>query len=256
MIVNRSCLKEFEEKLHSLPSSLTKSDLLISPFHLHQENELDIYYSPHNEYINRTATIVIAGITPGFSQMKTAYETAVESLRQGRTLEQMAVDTKIAAGFSGSMRHNLITMLDLCGLPQAFGIQSAAKLFGELRHMLHTTSVIKYPVFIQQKNYTGYKPAITHSPILSTYAFGHFPAELNHVTGPALLIPLGKAAETVCETLIRQHSLQNLICLNGFPHPSGANGHRLKQFSKNKEQLETQIRSFAALVDFAIEKRK
>ncbi len=151
MIVNRSCLKEFAEKLHSLPSSLTKSDLLISPFHLHQENELDIYYSPHNEYINRTATIVIAGITPGFSQMKTAYETAVESLRQGRTLEQMAVDTKIAAGFSGSMRHNLITMLDLCGLPQAFGIQSAAQLFGELRHMLHTTSVIKYPVFIQQK---------------------------------------------------------------------------------------------------------
>lgn len=45
MIVNRSCLKEFAEKLHSLPSSLTKSDLLISPFHLHQENELDIYYS-------------------------------------------------------------------------------------------------------------------------------------------------------------------------------------------------------------------
>lgn len=183
MIVNHSCLKEFAEKLHSLPSSLTKSDLLISPFHLHQENELDIYYSPHNEYINRTATIVIAGITPGFSQMKTAYETAVESLRQGRTLEQMAVDTKIAAGFSGSMRHNLITMLDLCGLPQAFGIQSAAQLFGDLRHMLHTTSVIKYPVFIQQKNYTGYKPAITHSPILSTYAFGYFPAELNHVTG-------------------------------------------------------------------------
>ncbi|MFS3940890.1 hypothetical protein ACL9SS_05360 [Bacillus subtilis] len=256
MIVNHSCLKEFAEKLHSLPSSLTKSDLLISPFHLHQENELDIYYSPHNEYINRTATIVIAGITPGFSQMKTAYETAVESLRQGRTLEQMAVDTKIAAGFSGSMRHNLITMLDLCGLPQAFGIQSAAQLFGDLRHMLHTTSVIKYPVFIQQKNYTGYKPAITRSPILSTYAFDHFPAELNHVVGPALLIPLGKAAETVCETLIRQHSLQNLICLNGFPHPSGANGHRLKQFSKNKEQLETQIRSFAALVDFAIEKRK
>lgn len=70
MIVNHSCLKEFAEKLHSLPSSLTKSDLLISPFHLHQENELDIYYSPHNEYINRTATIVIAGITPGFSQMK------------------------------------------------------------------------------------------------------------------------------------------------------------------------------------------
>ncbi len=39
-------LKEFAEKLHSLPSSPTKTDLLISPFRLHQENELGIYYSP------------------------------------------------------------------------------------------------------------------------------------------------------------------------------------------------------------------
>lgn len=246
MIVNRSSLEEFAEKLRCLPSSLTKSDLLDSPFRLHQENELGIYYSPHNEYINRAASIVIAGITPGFFQMKIAYKTAVESLRQGRSLEQMAVDTKKAAGFSGSMRQNLITMLNFCELPQALGIQSAAQLFGDLRHMLHTTSVIKYPVFIHHKNYTGYRPAINHSHILSTYAFGHFPAELNKVTGPALLIPLGKAAEAVCETLISQHSLRNFFCLRGFPHPSGANGHRLKQFNKNKEQLERQIRSFAS----------
>ncbi|AMA52539.1 hypothetical protein AN935_09660 [Bacillus inaquosorum] len=246
MIVNRRCLKEFAEKLHSLPSSPTKTDLLISPFRLHQENELGIYYSPHNEYINRAATIVITGITPGFFQMKTAYETAAESLRRGRSLEQMAVDTKKAAGLSGSMRHNLINMLDLCGLPQALGIQSASQLFGDLRHMLHTTSVIKYPVFFQLKNYTGYRPAISRSPILSTYAFEHFPAELNKLTEPALLIPLGKAAETVCDTLISQHCIRNLFCLRGFPHPSGANGHRLKQFNKNKEQLERQICSFAA----------
>ncbi|RPK04819.1 hypothetical protein BSBH6_01520 [Bacillus subtilis] len=110
--------------------------------------------------------------------------------------------------------------------------------------MLHTTSIIKYPVFVQQNNYTGYRSAIT----LSTYAFGHFPAELNKVTGPALLIPLGKAAETVCGTLITQHSLRNFFCLHGFPHPSGANGHRLKQFSKNKGQLERQIHSFASSV--------
>ncbi|NTU25561.1 hypothetical protein HPX95_05090 [Bacillus tequilensis] len=247
MMINRCCLEKFAEKLPSLPSSLTKSDLLTDSFRLHQEDELGIYYSPHNEYINRAASIVIAGITPGFSQMKTAYETAAESLREGRSLEQMAADTKKAAGLSGSMRHNLITMLNLCGLPQALGIQSAAQLFGDLRHMLHTTSVIKYPVFVQQKNYTGYRPAITRSPILSTYAFGHFPAELDKVTGPALLIPLGKAAETVCGTLIGQHGLRNLFCLHGFPHPSGANGHRLKQFSQNKEQLERQIRSFASL---------
>lgn len=93
--------------------------------------------------------MIIAGISPGFFQMKTAYETAANSLRRGRSLEQIAADTKKAAGLSGSMRHNLITMLVLCGLPQALGILSATQLFRDLRHMLHTTSVIKYPVFVQ-----------------------------------------------------------------------------------------------------------
>lgn len=248
MIGNRSGLAAFAEKLNTLPVSrpLSKTDLLTSPFRIHQENALEMYYSPHNEYINQDASVVISGITPGFSQMKTAYETAAESLRKGRSLEQIALDTKKAAGLSGTMRDNLITMLDQCGLPQVLGIQSAAQLFGDLRHMLHTTSVIKYPVFIQQKNYTGHRPAIPRSSMLSTYAYKHFPAELEKLSGPALLIPLGKAAETVCETLIRENSKWRLTCLHGFPHPSGANGHRTKQFNKNKEELEKQIRSFAS----------
>ncbi|MCY8106949.1 hypothetical protein MOD07_19600 [Bacillus mojavensis] len=248
MIENRSGLAAFAEKLHTLPVSrpLSKTDLFTPPFRLNQENALEMYYSPHNEYINQAASILISGITPGFSQMKTAYETAIESLHKGRSLEQMALDTKKAAGLSGTMRHNLITMLDQCGLPQVLGIQSAAQLFGDLRHMLHTTSVIKYPVFIQQKNYTGHSPVIPRSSMLSTYAYKYFPAELEKISGPALLIPLGKAAETVCETLIRQNSNWQLTCLHGFPHPSGANGHRMKQFKKNKDDLEKQIRSFAS----------
>ena len=66
MIVNRRCLKEFAEKLHSLPSSPTKSDLLVSSFRLHQENELGIYYSPHNEFINRDASLADCRDHAGF----------------------------------------------------------------------------------------------------------------------------------------------------------------------------------------------
>lgn len=60
MMLNRGCLEAFTEKLLTLPSSLTKSELLVSQFRLHQENGLGIYYSPHNEYINRSATMIIA----------------------------------------------------------------------------------------------------------------------------------------------------------------------------------------------------
>lgn len=68
MIGNRSGLAAFAEKLNTLPVSrpLSKTDLLTSPFRIHQENALEMYYSPHNEYINQDASVVISGITPGF----------------------------------------------------------------------------------------------------------------------------------------------------------------------------------------------
>lgn len=40
MMLNRRCLETFTEKLLTLPSSPTKSELLVSQFRLHQENDL------------------------------------------------------------------------------------------------------------------------------------------------------------------------------------------------------------------------
>ena len=52
-----------------------------------------------------------------------------------------------------------------------------------------------------------------------------------------LIIPLGKAVEEVLEFMISENLLRREQCLFGFPHPSGANGHRRKQFENNKESL-------------------
>jgi hypothetical protein len=43
-----------------------------------------------------------------------------------------------------------------------------------------------------------------------------------------LIIPLGKAVESVLEQFIKEGSISESQCLMGFPHPSGANGHRQK----------------------------
>ncbi|MCC9021629.1 hypothetical protein [Bacillus nakamurai] len=250
MICDRKRLAHFLMRLKALSSSVpfTKSDLLTPSFHLFRDGELDMYYSPHNEYINPRAVIVIAGITPGFSQMQRAYDTAARLLKSGEPLETMAIETKKAAELSGSMRQHIIGMLDECGLPAVLHIEDSSQLFNTKREMLHTTSVIKHPVFYQHKNYTGHRPAISQSALLSRYAFECFPAEIETLKRHILLIPLGKAAESVCHTLKEHSRLKQAMLLRGFPHPSGANGHRFKQFRENKQSLQEQIQHFAQLI--------
>lgn len=128
-------------------------------------------------------------------------------------------------------------MLDECGIADALELDASSSLFHEKRSLLHTTSVIKHPAFHRNKNYTGHIPKIHRSPVLSAYAFTCFPNELEKLKHQLLVIPLGKAAEDVIAALENKKKLPNHFYLYGFPHPSGANGHRLGQFNQNMGQL-------------------
>lgn len=140
--------------------SLTKHDLLTDQFLIEKAVGLNMYYAPHNEYINNKAIIVIVGITPGWNQMKTAFEQLLKSLDSHQNTEQILKEVKIAASFSGTIRSNLIHMLDESGIPEAIHVDSSSSLFDENRELLHTTSIIKYPVFYHGENYTGHHPSI------------------------------------------------------------------------------------------------
>ncbi|ASF29051.1 MULTISPECIES: hypothetical protein [Bacillus amyloliquefaciens group] len=246
MICGRERLSLYLQKLKTLSFSggFTKADLLTANFHLAKDGDLDMFYSPHNEYINPRAVIAISGITPGFSQMQQAYKAAAHLLKSGASLETIAYETKKAAGLSGSMRQHIIEMLNECGLPAALDIEDSSQLFDAKRELLHTTSVIKHPVFYKHKNYTGHRPTISSSALLSRYALKCFPDEIEMIKKDILLIPLGKAAETACRTLKKNGRMNHAVILEGFPHPSGANGHRFKQFDENKQSLREQIQRF------------
>jgi hypothetical protein len=56
----------------------------------------------------------------------------------------------------------------------------------------------------------------------------------------ALLIPLGKCVDAVLQHLIEVGVLNGKRCLLGFPHPSGANGHRRPDF-KQGQSMFTQV---------------
>lgn len=224
-----SLLSKYLPAIEKLPKGepLTKDQLMTEEFLISQGGDLDIYYAPHNEYINNDAKIVIVGITPGWSQMRIAFESFMKGL---------------AASFSGGMRRNLISMLDQCGLHEALHIDGSDTLFERNRPLLHTTSVLKYPVFFRGNNYTGHQPDLLKTAMLAEYATEVFPEELAQINGHALIIPLGITAERIIRHLYTAKQLTGHTILSGFPHPSGANGHRAKQFEQNKYAMIEKIR--------------
>lgn len=233
----------FEQVIRRLPDdrTLRRDELWTDDFLLQQENNLTVYYSPIGEYINTEAKVVIVGITPGFEQMRIAFEEATDALHHGASLEETARLVKYTASFAGTMRRNLVQMLDALELPALLGIETTASLFHQHQELLHPTSLLKQPVFYREKNYSGHQPKISRSPLLRHYAEEHFVAEINQLRKPTLLIPLGRVVEAQVRSLIHDGRIEQHQLLSGFPHPSGANGHRKKQFEENQPYLMKQL---------------
>ena len=223
--------------------NFNKEDILNEKFELYSKGNLKIYYAPHNEVINDKAKVFIVGITPGWTQTSIAYKTATSGLLKGLDFNQIKIQCKKKSRFAGSMRRNLIEMLDELQLNDRLHLKSCSELFEDMDYLLHTTSVIPYPVFINDKNYTGSSPKIMENKVLYDYVKQYFYKEAS-VLSNALIIPLGKSVEEILVQMIEDNILKKEQCLLGFPHPSGANGHRKRQFQENKQDLTVLIDNF------------
>ena len=217
-------------------TNFDKEDILNEKFELYKEDNMTIYYAPHNETINNNAKIFIVGITPGWTQTSIAYKTARNGLINNLAPELIKKECKRNSRFAGSMRKNLIEMLDELNLNNKLHLDSCSELFEDKDDLLHTTSIIPYPVFINDKNYTGSNPKIMDNEVLYSYVKKYFYKETDKLQN-ALIIPLGKAVEEILQQMIKENLIKEEQCLLGFPHPSGANGHRKSQFKENKNKL-------------------
>lgn len=230
------------DKIEKLDSFL-KEDILNDDFLLFNDGNMSIYYAPHNEIINKKAKVFIVGITPGWTQTSIAYKTAHDGLVKKLDYEEIKRECKRNSRFAGSMRKNLIEMLDILELNKKLGINSCGELFGSKDGLLHTTSMIPYPVFVKGKNYTGSNPKMLDNEILESYLRKYFYKEVEQLPN-TLIIPLGKSVEEVLEVMIEEGLIKREQCLLGFPHPSGANGHRKIQFEENKDTLKNIINEY------------
>ena len=115
---------------------------------------------------------------------------------------------KQAAAFAGSMRTNLLQMLDELGVPRRLGLDSASDLFGCGWDLIHTTSILRYPVFLgdMERNYTGHNPRLATSAFLRAGLQEWFvpgdssdaPSAVDPIGARSILCPGGIGASGVC----------------------------------------------------------
>jgi hypothetical protein len=213
-------------------------DAVRAAFELAREGSLAVCYAPF-DFVNPDARLALVGITPGQQQMMIAFREAKAALEAWLDRVETCRRAKRAASFGGSIRPNLCAMLDGVGLPARLGLASAGDLFGPANALVHTTAAVRYPVFVGGANYTGHRPRLVASPLLRRMVETALAEELAAMPG-ALVIPLGRAAADAVDLLVRAGAVDGRRVLSGFPHPSGANGHRARRFAERRDELTEQ----------------
>ena len=204
---------------------INKKKIVSNNFLLKKDLNIKIYYAPF-DYINRKAKIMIVGITPGFQQMKESFQ----AIKQGKSLKEV----KDLSSFKGSMRTNLINYLDKLKINNILKIKSCESLFNINNKNLHTTSLVKYPVFYKGKNYSGNN--IIKKKLLLDFMENNFLKELK-IFKNIIIVPLGTVVSNTIAYLNDKFNLNLKNVLYGFPHPSGLNIGKDKQFDKNKREM-------------------
>lgn len=228
----------------SLSGSELPQELLLS-----SEGSVQTFYAPF-DYINTNARITICGITPGHQQAVNALSEARKQLKAGTSVEEARRKAKETASFSGPMRNNLIAMLDHIGISKLLGIDSCARLFDTHTHLVHYTSALRYPVFINGANYSG-SPSMFNQSSMRQQVETHLAEEVKALGNNCLFVPLGPKVAEALEYLQRKGLIKPEQILAGLPHPSGANAERISYFLGNKSREQLSAKTNAVVLDAA-----
>lgn len=201
---------------------------------IEQDGTLKVYYAPF-EYVNPHARIVLVGITPGPTQMVNANKEARSALQSELSHEEAMKRAKLTASFSGEpMRSNLIKQLDDWGVPRWLGIDSAASLFGDNADLLQSTSLLRYPTFVADKDYAG-SPDMIRNPFLRRVLYDHFVEEVLQLPD-AIFFSLGPKVQPVLDRLVRDGAIKSEQVASGMLHPSGNNTYRIAYLTGDRSE--------------------
>jgi hypothetical protein len=212
---------------------------------------IDIAYAPF-DFVNPQARIVIVGLTPGRQQMRAALHEVRRLLVAGSSLEAAAQGAKIFASFAGPMRRNLVDLLDYVGVATLLGVSSTASLWNGNGGIVHFTSALRYPVFLNHANYSG-APDMLRTPVLAAQLRRWLAMEMRLLSG-ALFVPLGPKVSAALGVVARETGINPDQVLSGLPHSSGANAERIAYFLERKPRSTLSTKTNPARLDAAREK--
>lgn len=210
-------------------------------------DNLTVDYAPF-DHVETDAELVLVGLTPGRVQAANAVHAMATALRAGNSLEDALAVAKRSASFSGPMRANLLALLDAIKVPVLFGRAGAAEFF-DAGTRVHFTSALRYPVYVDGRNYSGSPNPLRH-PLLTDMIERYLADEVAQIKN-AIWVPLGGHAEAVLLHLSNQGHLDRTRILAGLPHPSGANSERIAYFLGRKSREMLSAKTNAAALDKA-----
>src|SRR5258708_40268750 len=96
----------------------------------------------------------------------------------------------------------LLAMLDHIGLARRMGLDRTAELWTSRSDLVHFTSAIRYPVFVDGANYSG-SPSMVTTPLLREALLRYLAEEVSALPG-AVWVPLGPKASEGLELLVKR----------------------------------------------------
>lgn len=210
-----------------IDNEIMKPNKFLLDFNNDINKNINIVYAPF-DFINREAKIVIVGITPGKTQMRNAILEFRNQILKGENLEVALLAAKKFASFSGPMRVNLVRILDIIGVNGLLNIKSTESLWNCDARLVNFTSILKYPTFIDGKNYNG-SPSMINNLFLREQICEYFFEELKLLPN-AIFVPLGPVVSEALVWATGKIGINSEQILSGLPHPSGANAERIAYF--------------------------
>jgi hypothetical protein len=126
------------------------------------------------------------------------------------------------------MRTKLVELLDHIGVNRFIDRPTTAGLWSKDQDLVHFTSCLRYPVFVDGKNYSG-QPAILKTPFLKAELERWLVEEMRALP-KAVWVALGDHAGKAAPYAAQIAGLDPDRLIVGLPHPSGQNVERINYF--------------------------
>lgn len=237
------CLTEAElEQEIAQPAELRIDSAVV------RSKTIEVAYAPF-DHINREARVVIVGLTPGRQQMRNALVEARRALIEGESIERAAERAKVFASFSGPLRNNLVDLLNDIGVTKLLGLEDTRTLWDRDSHLVHFTSALRYPVFVNGSNYSG-APDMLRTSFLRAQLNRWFVEEMKLLPN-ALYVPLGPKVGEALLAAAEDAGVDRDRVLAGLPHPSGASAERISYFLGRKRREDLSAKTNPDKLDLA-----